>query len=766
MSITEYFNENKILWFPLELDTQGGNKKPMYNKDYKAQPKSNDFINLSENEILDRQQYKNKYQFGACDLSQVKHIDIDFKKEGEYTPEEIKFVEDSKEKFPYFLSSKKKQPHFLFIGDCQEKARHQTKYKDIEILNKGWSFFKLNSTIINKDITIPNFNIFENLVLNNKSKSNNSNNNNKSNNFKNNNKIDLGYSSEEELTGLIHLMAKKKELLNLIDNSGDGLHYDDYIRIIWSLKNDDVKNYKMALEWSKRSNKHNLKEFNKVWKDGKEKGLSLGTIHYNARIHNPELYNEKFNNETIEGTEEILSELFMKLEGENIVCSNSSVYIYSGGFWREDNKNLMKLKKLVRYTLNKLLCDKLILSLSKNNYEKHKELNRIHQKIQMKKTIDNVSAFIVQDCFARESNIQFDINKEQLYNINFKNGIYNLKKMKFRKRNKYDYVTKYLDWNYNFEVDLKSLEEVKDFFRRLQGDKQQRDFSICWLASCLDGNLDKSKFKMNIGYTAENGKSTEFLIHSSVFPIYSTKLSSCFFSKDNNKKHKELLPLMKNPIRFCYIEELRENKLDADFLKEFSDGKLTCEILYSTSMTSNIQATLSTCANRDFNIDLDCGVSRRGIIQFYKSEFKEKYTQDDYENNKFMKKQGYFRQFEECEKMKNAYFHYLLEYYNKFKIPSINEKLFTSISEEYDTIGQALSDNFTLTENGEDTVFKEELYQVIKNSINIKHFTWRMCLREIKNRGIKYDKDKRSKGRKGFFIGIKLNETIETDEEE
>jgi len=425
----------------------------------------------------------------------------------------------------------------------------------------------------------------------------------------------------------------------------------------------------------------------------------------------------------------------MKLEGENIVCSNSSVYIYSGGFWQEDNKNLMKLKKLVRYTLNKLLCDKLILSLSKNNYEKHKDLNRIHQKIQMKKTIDNVTAFIVQDCFARESNIQFDINKEQLYNINFKNGIYDLKKMKFRKRNKYDYVTKYLDWNYHFEADKQSLAEVKDFFRRLQGDKQQRDFSICWLASCLDGNLDKSKFKMNIGYTAENGKSTEFLIHSSVFPIYSSKLSSCFFSKDNNKKHKELLPLMKNPIRFCYIEELRENKLDADFLKEFADGKLTCEILYSTSMTSNIQATLSTCANKDFNIDLDCGVSRRGIIQFYKSEFKEKYTQDDYINN-------------------------------KFKIPSINEKLFTSISEEYDTIGQALSDNFTLTENGEDTVFKEELYQVIKNSINIKHFTWRMCLTEIKNRGIKYDKEKRRKGRKGFFIGIKLNETIETDEEE
>tara|TARA_R100000388_G_scaffold94657_1_gene82621 strand:+ start:108 stop:2390 length:2283 start_codon:yes stop_codon:yes gene_type:complete len=760
MQITQYFNENKILWFPLDLDTSGGNKRPKYNQDYKAQPKSNDFINLSKSEIEDRQKYQSKYIFGACDLSVVKHIDIDFKKDEEYTQEEKDFVENAKEKFPYFLSSKKQLPHFLFMGDCQEKARHQTKYKDIEILNKGWSFFKLDSQIINKDIEIPNYNIFENLVLLNKNNKSNSNKKINSDNFKKN---DLGYCSEEESSAV---SDKKKELLNLINNTGEGVHYDDYIRIIWSLKNDSLKNYKMALEWSQKSNKHNLGEFNKVWKDGKEKGLSLGTVHYNARLHNPELYNEKFNNETIEGTEEALSELFMNLEGENIVCSNSTVYIYTGGFWREDNKNLMKLKKLVRYTLNKLLCDKLILSLSKNDYEKHKELNRIHQKIQMKKTIDNVSAFIVQDCYSRDNDIQFDINKEQLYNINFRNGIFDLKKMKFRKRNKYDYITKYLNWDYNPDVDIESLEEVKDFFRRLQGDKEQRDFSICWLASCLDGNLDKSKFKMNIGYTAENGKSTEFLIHSSVFPIYSTKLSSSFFSIDNNKRHKELLPLMQNPIRFCYIEELRQNKLDADFLKEFSDGKLNCEILYSTSLTANIQATLSTCANKDFNIDLDQGISRRGIIQFYKSEFKEKYKQDDYQNNKFMKKQGYFRKFEECEKMKNAYFHYLLTYYNNFKIPIGNEKLFTSISEEYDTIGQALNDNFIITESQEDIIHKNELFEVIKSSINIKSFTWRKCLTEMKNRGIKYNKQKYKNGMKGYFIGIKINETIETDDEE
>jgi len=63
-------------------------------------------------------------------------------------------------------------------------------------------------------------------------------------------------------------------------------------------------------------------------------------------------------------------------------------------------------------------------------------------------------------------------------------------------------------------------------------------------------------------------------------------------------------------------------------------------------------------------------------------------------------------------------------------------------------------------------VFKEELFGIIKNSINTKNFTWRKCLTEMKNRGIKYDRQKFFKGKRGYFIGIKLNETIETDDEE
>tara|TARA_R110001606_G_scaffold9778_1_gene41922 strand:- start:1748 stop:2557 length:810 start_codon:yes stop_codon:yes gene_type:complete len=268
---------------------------------------------------------------------------------------------------------------------------------------------------------------------------------------------------------------------------------------------------------------------------------------------------------------------------------------------------------------------------------------------------------------------------------------------------------------------------------------------------------------MNIGYSAENGKSTEFNIHSSVFDIYSGKLSANFFSLDNSKRHKELITLIQNPIRFCYIEELRQTKLDNDFMKEFADGKTTCEVLYSTSITGNIQATLSTCANKDFNIDLDQGIARRGIIQYYKSEFKDTHKEDNYINNTFKKVLGYFKQYETDEKLKNAYFKLLLEHYDNFKIPIYNEKLFSSIADEYDGFGETLNEYFEITKNDKDTTSKNNVFDIMKKDNKL---TWRKCLTELKNRGIRYDKNTSKNGIRGVLFGIKEKETIHTDNEE
>ena len=47
------------------------------------------------------------------------------------------------------------------------------------------------------------------------------------------------------------------------------------------------------------------------------------------------------------------------------------------------------------------------------------------------------------------------------------------------------------------------------------------------------------KGKMNIGYSASNGKSTELKIHDIVFPIYTTKLDKRTSNERFEKQHKQ-----------------------------------------------------------------------------------------------------------------------------------------------------------------------------------------------------------------------------------
>ncbi len=762
MYIKDYLTSENALWMPLNLDTSKGYKVPIYDNLFDYMPKNNDFINLKPEEIKAKQIKLERYEYGAADCRELKHIDVDIKEQHLLNPNPIldkalEVVEKAKSKYPYFLSSSKNLPHFLFRGDTESLLdRLSTNYKIdnaseyIEILNGGWSYFPLDGIIYNPENPVPTLEEIKGfmgleIIVNKK----------KEENKRKIKVLDEGIESDEDKNEYI------ENLLDCIKNEGEGIHYDDYIRIIWGLRNHSSYNYNSALQFSSRSSKHDKTIFKSLWNKTKE-GNTLGTVHYYAKKHNPDKYKKLYKPLQLKPTEEGLTKLFLELEGETVSYSNETIYLYKKE-WEADCRKKLKLKSLIRTTLNGFIIS--LLEVNQHKEESQLHLNKIHLKLHQRKTIDNIAELLTQDLATLNLDIEFDTNREQLYNIQFNNGLYDLKKMAFRKRTKKDFITKKLKWDYDPNISKYALDEIKDFFRKLQPNEKQRRFSLGWLARCLDGNLGQSKFKMNIGYTAENGKSTEFNIHSLIFPIYSYKLSANFFSLDNSKRHKELIHLLRNPIRFSYIEELRQNKLDGDFLKEFSDGKINCEIMYGESITKTIQATLNTCANKDFNIDSDNGVQRRGVLQYYKSEFKNKYTEDNYKNNTFLKKLDYFKRYEDDDKLKNAYFYLLLQHYKEYEIPKENETLFNDIAEEYDPLSSDFNATFEITKDNNDILSKNEVFENLKAIVG--GITWRKCLTELKNRGVEYDKAKMIKGIRGAFMGIKILDTSsESDPEE
>jgi len=222
-----------------------------------------------------------------------------------------------------------------------------------------------------------------------------------------------------------------------------------------------------------------------------------------------------------------------------------------------------------------------------------------------------------------EVDTSFDLEPVYQNFICFKNGIYNTKTNTFRQRNRCDYFTKALDFDYESEYNSTCFAEIDDFFKKIQPDVEQRNYTVWFLKYCLTGGNPECIFKMNIGYTASNGKSSEMNIHEMVFPLYTYKLNKSTFNKNCTKVHKYMSKLVNHPIRLAYINELDDSKLDEDFLKDVVDGKrLELEKMYSTmTEESLLQCAIITTSNKDPNIDVDPGVIRRMTIQHYKSQF-------------------------------------------------------------------------------------------------------------------------------------------------
>jgi hypothetical protein len=308
-------------------------------------------------------------------------------------------------------------------------------------------------------------------------------------------------------------------------------------------------------------------------------------------------------------------------------------------------------------------------------------------------------------------------------------------------------------------------DDVLDFFQKIQPNQEQRNFTLGYLSYALTGNIDKQKFKMNVGYSAQNGKSTEMGIHDMCFPIYTKKLNRETFELGYTKRHKHIIDLLNNPIRLAYVEELSEKKQDIEFLKDFIDAKkITCEVMFGTDDVKKIQAKLMTCSNHDFNGKTDEGIKRRGMIQHYNSKFLKNDGVNVFcdETHVYQRIDGFENKFN-CEKYKNAYFHLLLKFTDKLEIPQINEDNFKEVCDDNDNFKNKLFEEYELTNIPTDLVYWKDLCQLFGSHAGKEDR--KTISNDMKRLGLNYDKDKSAgqRGCKGCYLGLKLIEKIEEE---
>ena len=435
----------------------------------------------------------------------------------------------------------------------------------------------------------------------------------------------------------------------------------------------------------------------------KNKKYTIATLKYFARLSNAQTYIKMHTDKdaadaAAEWTQSELAEKFDELQGDDVIYQKEMLFVYFEGQWRTDKKGFI-LKRMFSQTLSSYFSN---FPNGKTFYKK--TLKTLQSSNPLDGCIDLLKGILA----SKLQSIEFDIGEDQFYNIQFKNGVYDLKDNTFRARTKFDYVTKILDWNYKplENVSQTAVDEVEVFIRKLQPEQQQRDLMLGFQKYCIVGDVASKLAKLNIGYSAHNGKTTIIQVHFICFPIYTAKLDNRSFCQSFEKAHKQFLKVITEPIRMVYLEEMSAKKeLDAERWKDFIDGELNVEILYGTSQTATHKAKINIATNWDLKFPNCNGVQTRTIVQHFNSKFRD-VEEDDFETHTYKKDLHFIEKFQD-EDYKNAYFHLLLTYPNIPVVPQQNRSLFESLMDEYDVFSNLLADYFEVTGREEDIVSKD-----------------------------------------------------------
>ena len=367
MKITDYFDKQKIGWFPMGISLTNGLKVPLYDADLGLTPTMNDFKNFSKKEIRKRHLLSPKYKYGAVDTRIFQHIDVDIEESTEYPAETMAFIGDQMTKRPYFESIGKGKPHFIIKNTNKFNSnRCKTIYREpedqdkacIEILSGQWSYFKLDGFMYNSELEITTL---DEKYINHSSE--------KSKPLLKSNKSKTVNSPDIKIINNLKEVPTKEEdeILSNI-NIGYWDNYDSWRSLMWSIFNK-YKDLDLCDKYSKLGSKYGGYEtVRKIVADDKKNLLGFGTIAYYSKISNEGEYLKikgRYSKILQSNSDYDMALQYLNLVGDNIVKEDDKLYIYKDPFWHSD-PHLVNIRKNMRDTLFQQYISKL-------NYLKNQE---------------------------------------------------------------------------------------------------------------------------------------------------------------------------------------------------------------------------------------------------------------------------------------------------------------------------------------------------------------------------------------------------------
>jgi len=352
--------------------------------------------------------------------------------------------------------------------------------------------------------------------------------------------------------------------------------------------------------------------------------------------------------------------------------------------------------------------------------------------------------------------------------LNFRNGKLNLKTMEFGERSEADFVTEYLNYDFQVKVNKEVKSEVVEVLKKIcNSDDDDYEFITNFLAYCITSETKEQKYLNVVGPSASNGKSTIIKLMEEALSIYIFKAKKDLFSEAYSKGHKYFAQT-KNK-RIVYIEELDKKKVDADLIKDVVDGnQINNEVLFATTEKIDINFKLMFLSNNLMNFDADSGIKRR-LIHF---EFRNKFVSlQDLEKERINHKIGkvfaldssLVSKFHTNDSYKNALIHILIkkakQYFDSgLTIPEKYVEIAKEICEENDKFKNFFENHFEITNKDGDRIAKDELRDMY-NSYTKCNFSASSIMTDIQRLQLKYERGLRcvynGVSLRGVIVGIK-----------
>ena len=458
---------------------------------------------------------------------------------------------------------------------------------------------------------------------------------------------------------------------------------------------------------------------------------------------------------------------------EDVICvvNEKLIYYFNKNTTLYEQITLLQISTIIKTTLNKFLN-----KFTTNNKKKLEKISKLISKLgnvdyrgKVAKAFTTIDTVQNKD-FPKLLDIIGHV-------INFKNGYVNLTNGIFHIRNSQNYFSKSLNYDYNTEKNLKTMEKINKMFFNICNDKKDMSEhmkSIC--AYSITGENNIRAFFALIGHLASNGKTTLMKMLYMSLPIYGVKLDKRTFNTDYQKSHKQY-SLLKAPVRWAYVEELEKGKkLDTDALKELvSGGTINVERLYETEAEQfQICTKLFLLSNFYPNLETENGVIDRGRLYEYKNKFVEL---KDY---KPTIKGMYLRddrldEFLATVDFKISYFNILLPYCIQFYktrqlLPFDSAKIaFKDVCQESDKVNEHIKTYYIKTDNPADKIHKNDFVECYRRATNLNLIQFPNILNDLKRLGFIYKKNISTNGKQGCIVGLKkkpIDKFIQDEDED